>query len=187
MVTVEGRPSSPSRAAPDLVANLCWPTILKRARLTARLTAWIASARCSRSWRVSTAMRLHRRSSSDRCVEAGWSRPTDDGTGMWESFHPSDGTRLTLNTPLQPPAIVCELDGHDDYEARGAPGTIAAPSIRPELPGGDGGPSGPVPARSPKVSTGRRTAGASPISRGRTPSSPSSSPTTIRSLASSSS
>jgi hypothetical protein len=51
-----------------------------------------------------------------RCVEAGWSRPTDDGVGLWESFDPSDGTRLTLDTNLQPPAILYVLDGDDDYQ-----------------------------------------------------------------------
>jgi hypothetical protein len=50
------------------------------------------------------------------CATAGWPEPVDDGIGLWETEHPSDGTPLVLDTVTKPSTLICRLDSHDDYE-----------------------------------------------------------------------
>jgi hypothetical protein len=50
------------------------------------------------------------------CMASGWGEPIADGIGLWEAKHPSDGTRLILDTVTEPTTVLCCLDSQDDYE-----------------------------------------------------------------------
>jgi hypothetical protein len=53
---------------------------------------------------------------SAACATAGWTEPVDDGIGLWEAAHPTDGAVLILDTVTKPTTLFCCLDAHDDYE-----------------------------------------------------------------------
>jgi len=54
---------------------------------------------------------------SATCTTAGWPKPVDDGIGLWEVEHPSDGISLVLDTVTQPTTLICRLVQDDAYEA----------------------------------------------------------------------
>jgi|KBSSwiStaDraftv2_1062776.scaffolds.fasta_scaffold00220_41 hypothetical protein len=50
------------------------------------------------------------------CVNSGWPEPADDGIGLWEVEHPTEGTLLVLDTVMKPTTLICRLDQDDDYD-----------------------------------------------------------------------
>jgi hypothetical protein len=48
------------------------------------------------------------------CAIFGWSRAIADGVGLWEARHPTDDTRLILDTVIDPVTLLCRLDDDDD-------------------------------------------------------------------------
>jgi hypothetical protein len=59
---------------------------------------------------------LSPRSFAATCEARGWGAPVDDGIGLWEAAHPTDGAVLILDTVTKPTTLFCCLDAHDDYE-----------------------------------------------------------------------
>src|SRR5689334_22267673 len=54
---------------------------------------------------------------SAACVACGWPAPVDDGIGLWEVEHPTEGTPLVLDTVTKPTTLICRLEGDDEYDA----------------------------------------------------------------------
>jgi len=50
------------------------------------------------------------------CTTSGWEEPVNDGIGLWEASHATDGTMLVLDTVTKPTTLFCRLDARDDYE-----------------------------------------------------------------------
>jgi len=51
------------------------------------------------------------------CTTSGWPEPVDDGIGLWEVEHPSEGISLVLDTVTKPTTLIGRLVQDDAYEA----------------------------------------------------------------------
>ena len=60
---------------------------------------------------------LSARTFSEACVTSGWPAPVDDGDGLWDVEHPSEGTYLVLDTVMKPITLICRLEQNDEYDA----------------------------------------------------------------------
>lgn len=53
---------------------------------------------------------------SQACIAAGWPAPVDDGSGLCDVEHPSEGTYLVLDTVTTPTTVICRLEQNDKYD-----------------------------------------------------------------------
>jgi hypothetical protein len=60
---------------------------------------------------------LSARTFSEACVASGWPEPVDDGIGLWDVEHPSEGTDLVLDTVMKPTTLICRLEQDDEHDA----------------------------------------------------------------------
>lgn len=59
---------------------------------------------------------LSARTFSEACIKSGWPQPVDDGVGLWDVEHPSEGTYLVLDTTMEPITLICRLEQDDEYD-----------------------------------------------------------------------
>lgn len=54
---------------------------------------------------------------SEACIKSGWPTPADDGNGLCDVEHPSEGTYLVLDTTIEPITLICRLAQDDEYDS----------------------------------------------------------------------